>query len=69
MARYRTVKPELYSDEKLCEVSRDCRLLFIGLFNFADDKGRMAYAPKLIKMEIFPGDEDVTPKQVSVWVH
>src|SRR5437667_2333441 len=38
------------------ECARDTRLLFIGLWNFVDDAGRMTFAPKQIKALIFPGD-------------
>jgi hypothetical protein len=56
MARIRTVKPEFWTDEKVVELSAFARLLFIGLWNFADDEGRMVYSPKRIKMQIFPSD-------------
>ena len=56
MARIRTVKPEFWTDEKVVELSAFARLLFIGLWNFCDDDGRMVYSPKRIKMQIFPAD-------------
>lgn len=56
MARIRTVKPEFWTDEKVVELSPMARLLFIGLWNFADDEGRMIYSPKRLKMQIFPAD-------------
>ena len=56
MARIRTIKPDFWTDEKIVEISAFARLLFIGLWNFADDDGRMAYSPKKIKMQIFPAD-------------
>lgn len=56
MARIRTVKPEFWTDEKIVECSLASRLLFIGLFNFADDKGCMERSPKRIKMQVFPAD-------------
>jgi hypothetical protein len=34
-------------------------LLFLGLFNVADDEGRMRAAPALIHGQVFPYDEDV----------
>ncbi|HEX7895467.1 MAG TPA: hypothetical protein VF447_14815 [Terriglobales bacterium] len=33
------------------------RLLFIGMWNFADDAGRMTFSPKTIKAQVFPSDE------------
>jgi hypothetical protein len=39
------------------ECSVNARLLFIGMWNFADDLGRLALAPKTIKAQIFPSDD------------
>lgn len=33
------------------------RLLFIGMWNFADDHGRMPFAPRTIKAQVFPADD------------
>lgn len=57
MARIRTIKPEFWTDEKIVELSFPARLLFIGLWNFADDEGRLVYSPKRLKMQIFPADD------------
>lgn len=57
MARIRTIKPDFWTDEKVVELSAFARLLFIGLWNFADDEGRMVYSEKKIKMQIFPSDD------------
>lgn len=35
----------------------EARLLFIGLWNFADDAGRIDDEPERIKMQVFPGDQ------------
>lgn len=56
MARIRTIKPEFWTDERVVELDFWVRLLFIGLWNFADDEGRMVCSEKRIKMQIFPGD-------------
>ncbi|MBB1199635.1 hypothetical protein EGM70_04865 [Enterobacteriaceae bacterium 89] len=56
MARIRTVKPEFWTDEKVVECSIPARLLFIGLFNFANDVGCLERSPKRIKMQVFPAD-------------
>lgn len=56
MARIRTIKPDFWTDEKVVELSAFARLLFIGLWNFCDDEGRMVCSPKRIKMQIFPAD-------------
>lgn len=56
MARIRTIKPEIWTDEKLTECSLSARLLFIGMLNFSDDNGNQAYSAKRLKMQIFPAD-------------
>lgn len=57
MARIRTIKPEFWTSEQVVECSPTSRLLFIGLWNFADDGGIIPSSPKSIKMKIFPGDD------------
>lgn len=56
MARIRTIKPEIWTDERLTECSLSARLLFIGMLNFSDDNGNQAYSVKRLKMQIFPAD-------------
>lgn len=57
MPRMRMVKPEFWTDSKVVRVSRDARLLFIGLWNFADcDAGHAEADPFALKMKIFPAD-------------
>lgn len=57
MARIRTIKPEFWIDEKVVDLSFPARLLFVGMWNFADDQGFVDYKPRRIKMQIFPADE------------
>jgi len=56
MPRIRTVKPKFWDDIKLSKVSRDARLLFIGMWNFADDSGVILGEEVWIKSKIFPYD-------------
>lgn len=65
MARIRTIKPDFWTDEKVVEVSAFARLLFIGLWNFADDEGRMQCSQKKIKMQIFPADSPDLPRLLA----
>lgn len=58
MARIRTVKPDFWRDQELALLSRDARLFYIGLWNFADDDGRVIGDPAYLKGQIFPYDED-----------
>lgn len=63
MARIRTIKPEFWTSEQVMECSTNARLLFIGLWNFCDDAGRMPASDKRIKASIFPSD-DLTAENV-----
>jgi hypothetical protein len=65
MARIRTIKPEFWTDEKLSECSLSARLLFIGLISFADDEGRMEYAPARLRMQVFPCGAVATKKLIE----
>lgn len=64
MARIRTIKPEFWTAEQIMELSRDARLLFIGMWNFCDDAGVHPAAHKTLKAEVFPGD-DITGVDVK----
>lgn len=57
MARIRTIKPEFWTSEQVVECSRDARLLFIGLWTFADDSGINPASLQRIRMQVFPGDD------------
>jgi uncharacterized phage protein (TIGR02220 family) len=58
MPRIRTIKPEFWDDEKLARaVCRDARLLYIGLWNYADDYGVVRGNPNWLKGKIFPYEE------------
>jgi hypothetical protein len=54
--RARNVKPGFFLNEELAEVPFEARLLFIGLWSYADREGRFEWRPKRIKAEIFPYD-------------
>lgn len=56
MARIRTIKPEFWSDDTVTECSLSARLLFIGIWNFADDAGNLDRSHKQIKTRVFPLD-------------
>lgn len=69
MPRIRTVKPSFWTDEKLADLPRDVRLLFLGLISaMADDEGRCKGNPRLVKAAVFPLDDDVTAAQVDEWL-
>ena len=56
MARIRTIKPEFWTDAQVMSASRDARLLFIGMWNFADDGGNLPANIKMLKAQVFPCD-------------
>jgi hypothetical protein len=57
VARIRSIKPDFWTSEQVMECSPIARLMFIGLWNFADDHGRLPCAAKTIKAQIFPADD------------
>jgi len=57
MARIRSIKPDFWTSEQVMECLPIARLMFVGMWNFADDHGRMPCAPKTIKAQVFPADE------------
>lgn len=68
VARIRTIKPSFWGDEKVSQLSRDARLLMIGLMSFADDDGRFLASHQAIAGYVFPNDSDITPKKLSMWL-
>ncbi|MDO5535397.1 MAG: hypothetical protein Q4F65_12195, partial [Propionibacteriaceae bacterium] len=65
MAKIRGIKPEFWTDEAVVELSRDARLMFIGMWNYACDNGHLDDKPKQIKMRIFPADDDT---DIEAWL-
>jgi len=68
MARIRTIKPELWADEKVGSIDMGARLLFIGMINFADDDGVVSSNPIYLKSQIFPYDEALRLSAVKGWL-
>lgn len=64
--RIRTIKPELWHDEKVGRLSRDARLLFIGLITMADDHGRIRAMAPAVLGHIFPYDNDAI-RRLEKW--
>ena len=62
MARIRTIKPDFWTDSKIVALSIPARLLFIGMWNFADDYGCIDDDPMQLRLRIFPADPvDIEP--------
>jgi hypothetical protein len=68
MARIRTVKPAHWSDRELPEISLQAHLLWIGTWNFSDDKGIFEADPLLLKSQIFPRRTDIRVEQIKSWL-
>lgn len=64
MPRIRSIKPEIFASPQVMNLSRDSRLLFIGLITQADDDGRGVADPRKLKAAIFGGDDDISSARV-----
>lgn len=68
MARMRSVKPEFWTDPDMADLSRDARLLYIGLWNLSDEHGRVRGDARYLKGQLFAYDDDLTADCVAVLV-
>lgn len=66
MARIRTMKPSFWGSGTVTKLSRDARLLVLGLISHADDDGRFLGSTAAINGAVFPND-DLAPKVVRRW--
>lgn len=57
MARIRTTKPSFWGSRTVAKLSRDARLLTLGLISFADDDGRFLGSMAAVNGFVFPNDE------------
>ena len=64
MARKRMIKPEFWRSPDLAKMGYFERLLFIGLWQVADDQGNGPTDPVLIATELFPFDFSEDPAAV-----
>lgn len=65
MARMRSIKPEMFRSLTVGSWRREVRWTFVGLLTYADDAGRGLNDSRLIKAEIYPLDDDMTPRRVT----
>lgn len=66
--RIRTIKPDFWQSETVGALSRNARLLMIGMLNRSDDDGRFRAHPAQIRGELFCFDEDVSIADVASWL-
>jgi hypothetical protein len=67
MPRIRTLKPSFWSDEAVADLTRDARLLCVGLISFADDEGRFLASTSAISGYVFPHD-DLPVSRIKKWL-
>ena len=65
MARIRTIKPSMFSSLTVSAWPTEVRWTFAGLFTYLDDYGRGLDEPRLVKAELWPLDDRMTPKKVE----
>lgn len=68
MARIRTVKPEHWNDNLLPNISLQAHLLWIGIWNFSDDKGVIENDAFFIKSQVFPRRKEIRLEQIEQWL-
>lgn len=56
--RIRSIKPEFWSSQSNGRLSRNARLIFIGLWSVADNFGRFRAEPRVLAGSILPYDRD-----------
>lgn len=65
MARIRTIKPSLFSSRSVSTYTDAQFRIFVGLFCYADDKGRGEDDVDLIKAELAPRVKRITTRQIE----
>lgn len=69
MARIRSIKPEFWGDRKLARLaSRDARLLYVGLWNQADEHARLQGDARYVKGQVFPYEDDLDDDAVEALI-
>lgn len=63
MARIRTIKPEIWTDEKFGPLDPVTKLVFIGLISQADDAGRILDSVRLIDGLLFAYDDSTSVRR------
>ena len=54
------IKKEFWTSEQIMNLPIEARLLFIGMWNQADDAGILKNSPMQLKAQIFPCDTEIT---------
>lgn len=65
MARIRSIKPDIRRSRTVCSWPYVVRWTFAGLPGYLDDEGRGLDDVRLIKAELYPLDDDITPRKLE----
>lgn len=65
MARIRTIKPSVFSSLTVSSWPIEVRWTFAGLWTYLDDAGRGIDEARLVKAELYPLDDKMTPAKVE----
>lgn len=68
MARIRSVSPGLRTSETAAQWDREARYAWVLLWGYLDDYGRGVDNPRVIALDCFPLDDDVTPQLMGHWL-
>ena len=63
MPRRRLIRPDFWTDSRVSLLSRDERLLLIGMISHADDEGRLMGRPSYLRSVIFADDDDIRAEE------
>lgn len=62
------VSREWFVSEKLARVSKEARLLFIGLCAFCDENGAHRASVHRLRMEVFPNEPKLMLAKIAEWL-
>lgn len=62
MPSRRMIDPAFWRSETMVQLTKEQRLLFLGLISNADDQGRLRAHPSLIRSDVFPFEDDPLDK-------
>ncbi len=68
MARIRSVSPGLRTSETAAQWSREARYTWVLLWGYLDDYGRGVDNARVIALDCYPLDDDVTPQMMTAWL-
>ena len=64
----RMIHTNIWASGQVGKLSKEARLVFIGLITLADDDGRLKGNPAFLRSQIFPYDEELKTTEVKKWL-